>query len=385
MSEGDAIRCGGPDDVRCSMLVVRERTLELAACYEAALGPKLEVPQRPTLNPPRWELGHIAWFQQWWIERNPERALGHRADPQAPRRASDLPTADEWFDSSTVPHAARWSLPLPSIGGAREWLGSTQARTLALLACLPADADGDALYFFRLACLHEAMHAEAWVYMARSLGIEVPVAAAPAWRSEATLAIAAQPWTAGWAGGGFGFDNEMPAHSVPLAAFEIDAEPVSWRRYAGFVAEGGYDERRWWSDEGWEWRARSRPARPEFPEDDRCASHLSAHEAEAWCQWSGRRLPTEFEWECAAMTQPGFDWGAVWEWTASPFVPFAGFEPHPYRDYSQPWFNQRRVLRGASVATPACLRHARFRNFFTPDRTDVIAGFRSCVRAPENA
>jgi EgtB-related family protein len=90
-------------------------------------------------------------------------------------------------------------------------------------------------------------------------------------------------------------------------------------------------------------------------------------------------LPTEFEWECAALSGPGFSWGHVWEWTASPFIPFPGFVPHPYRDYSKPWFDTRRVLKGACAATSAALAHPRYRNFFEPQRSDIFAGFRSCA------
>jgi EgtB-related family protein len=116
------------------------------------------------------------------------------------------------------------------------------------------------------------------------------------------------------------------------------------------------------------------------------AVHLSAFEADAWCRWAGRRLPSEAEWECAAMTtpssaQPSFQWGRVWDWTASAFEPFPGFEPHPYRDYSAPWFGTRRVLRGASAATSPRMAHPKYRNFFTPERDDIFAGFRSCARA----
>ena len=110
------------------------------------------------------------------------------------------------------------------------------------------------------------------------------------------------------------------------------------------------------------------------------ASHLTLHEAEAWCRWAGRRLPTEAEWECAACSAPdAFRWGDVWEWTGSQFEPFPGFEPHPYRDYSAPWFDGRPVLRGASHCTQPRMRHPRYRNFFTAARNDVPAGFRSCA------
>jgi len=110
------------------------------------------------------------------------------------------------------------------------------------------------------------------------------------------------------------------------------------------------------------------------------ACHLTYFEAEAWCRWAGRQLPTEAQWERAAMTRPGFHWGQVWEWTASTFNPYPGFEAHPYRDYSAPWFGDRPVLRGASWATAGRMAHPRYRNYFTPERNDLHAGFRTCTQ-----
>ena len=92
-------------------------------------------------------------------------------------------------------------------------------------------------------------------------------------------------------------------------------------------------------------------------------------------------LPTEAQWEMAAMTHTGFQWGQVWEWTASTFGAYPGFEAHPYRDYSAPWFGTHQVLRGASSATVGRMVHPRYRNFFTPERTDIYAGFRTCAPA----
>jgi EgtB-related family protein len=113
------------------------------------------------------------------------------------------------------------------------------------------------------------------------------------------------------------------------------------------------------------------------------ALHLTAHEARAWCRWAGRRLPTEAEWEhaalCAGRDGEGFDWGHVWEWTASAFTPYPEFEPHPYRDYSAPWFDGRPVLRGASFATAPRMRSTCYRNYFPAERNDIFAGFRSCA------
>jgi EgtB-related family protein len=104
--------------------------------------------------------------------------------------------------------------------------------------------------------------------------------------------------------------------------------------------------------------------------------HANAADAQAWCEWAGRRLPTEAEWACAAHS-PDFAWGQVWEWTASDFAPYPGFVAHPYRDYSEPWWHGHRVLRGACAATSAHVVDVRYRNFFVPERRDIFAGFRS--------
>lgn len=378
-----SLRTGGRDVVKAALLAARKRTLLLADAYADALGPAgMRVPLRSSLNPPLWEWGHVAWFQEWWIARNRQRALGTRCDPDHERGPSIMAGSDRLYDSGKVAHATRWELPLPDEKSTREWMAGVMDATLDALEGIPEAAGDDELYFFRLVALHEEMHAEAAVYMAHALEIDVPASvlrpASGLSGGSAALHVPAQDFTVGWHGPGFAFDNELRPHTLQLGSFDIDAEPVSEARFQAFVDAGGYRDRRWWSDDGWAWLRQSGVSRRKGA-DDSPAMHVCAFEAEAWCRWAGRRLPTEFEWECAASTQPGFRWGDVWEWTSSAFTPYAGFEPHPYRDYSEPWFGTRRTLRGACAATSRNLMHPRYRNFFEPQRGDIFSGFRSCA------
>ncbi|MEI8305321.1 MAG: selenoneine synthase SenA [Burkholderiales bacterium] len=396
-----AVRQGGPRALAAAMAQTRADTLATFAAWEQAL-PDLKVPQRADLNPPSWELGHIGWFQTHWLARNPQRHLGCEADPAAVMPAPD----DALYDSSRVPHAERWSLPLPGAPALRRQLADQLGQSLALLAALPDDADPAALYFFRLAVLHEDMHHEAALYMARALGVPVTDAR---WQARALpaagepLRLPAGPWRLGSAAGeGFAFDNELPAHELALPAIEIDASARTWADYLPFIEDGGYRSPRWWDEPGRAWLRASGASAPRYLRREgggwlhwlqggwqaldprQAACHLSAHEARAWCRWAGRQLPTEAQWERAALTAgPAFRWGDVWEWTASGFGPFAGFRAHPYRDYSAPFFDGRPVLRGASCLTQPRVRHPRYRNYFPPDRSDIPAGFRSCaLQAP---
>lgn len=400
MSDAQAARAADKVALEALLLDARERTLRLFAAYEAALGPALRVPCTPELNLPLWELGHVGWFADWWIARNPQRGRGADADPDVPRTQPHQPgrgaASDALYNSSTVAHDRRWRLALPDAAATRAHLEASLADTLALLQT--AEDNDQGLYFHRLVLFHEDMHAEAAVYMAQTLGFdpgEAPTAPTGRTPMSDPLRLPAIHWTLGSTGPGFAFDNELGAHAVAVPAFEIDAQAVRWARYLPFVEQGGYQERRFWSETGWQWRERTgatgprhlrsgsngweqrRHGRWQALAPQAAASHLTAFEAEAWCRWAGRRLPTEAEWEVAAHQADGFQWGEVWEWTGSPFMPYPGFRAHPYVDYSRPWFDGRPVLRGASPATMPRMRHPRYRNYFPPERNDIVAGFRS--------
>jgi gamma-glutamyl hercynylcysteine S-oxide synthase len=399
MQSLDARRAGAAC-LEPALTALREQTLALFAATRSALGGRLDIAYAEEVNPPLWELGHLGWFEEFWIARNSERRRGAHAQLEAARAAPLLHGADALYDSSSVAHMKRWHLNLPDARRTQSCLAQVRERTLALLRTA-GDSD-DALYFFRWALMHEAMHLEAGLMIAQGLGLPVSDGAPARATAHRSCAVRGEVLTVGRDDGGFAFDNELGEHEVHVADFTIDSAPVTWRDWLPFFEAGGYDDASHWADAGWAWRQRALPAglprhlardeafehglkraafgRWQAPGLDTPAVHLSAHEAQAWCRWAGRRLPTEHEWTLAQQ-QLGADFvfGEVWEWTASPFAPWPGFTPHPYRDYSAPWFDGRPVLKGGSFATPPFMKHPRYRNFFAAGRNDVFAGFRSCA------
>jgi iron(II)-dependent oxidoreductase len=389
----------------------RARTLALVSdlADDQLLGPRLAI-----VNPLLWEIAHVAWFQDLWVLRH---ALG-----RPPARAA----GDSLYDSSRIPHDTRWDLPLLPRAEAIAYLEETAARAREAQR---DDAPPALAYFQMLAVFHEDMHDEAFLYTRQTLGYPPPpldLAAPPgdAGPLPGDVEVPGGPFLLGAPpASGFVFDNEKWAHEVPLEPFAIARAPVTQAELAAFVDDAGYARRELWTAEGWAWRERAGAAWPfhwrrgaagwerrDFDrfvplEPHRPVIHVNAFEAEAYCRWAGRRLPTEPEWERAAEGAPiagNLDarrrgcvdvaafpegdsaagcrqmFGNVWEWTSSAFLPYPGFEADPYRDYSQPWFATHRVLRGGAWTTRARLLRRTWRNFYTPDRRDVLAGFRTC-------
>lgn len=420
----------------------RQRTLELV---KDLADEQLIVPRMEIVNPFLWELGHAAFFYDAFLLR----VLG-----------SDkflLEGAENLYDSFKVDHDGRWELPLPSREKTLDYMHRVLESVVARLDSHEPSAKETYLYL--LSVLHEDMHGEAFTYMRQTL--EYP---APPLRilhdhsNPVEIGGGPLPGDVKIPGGRFQlgatpdlpfiFDNEKWAHPLEIRPFQIARAPATNAEFAEFVEDRGYLRRELWSNQGWVWRVKTGAQHPIYwcrgaqgwlrrhfhklvsLEAYAPVIHVNWYEAEAYCTWAGRRLPTEAEWEMAAgaeLTPDGrgitdrkrrYPWGDeppspdranldsrflgcidvgafpsgdsafgcrqmvgnVWEWTASAFYPFPGFiVDSPYKEYSAPWFGYRKVLRGGAWATRSRLACNTYRNFFLPYRCDIFAGFRTCA------
>ena len=333
------------------------------------------------INPPLWECAHIGWFSEWWCVRGAYNTTDGATVSDKP---SLWAAADAMLNSNTLAHDDRWSLALLTRESTVEYLDKTLYAVLSSLK-LQSDSD-DALYPYRLSLFHEAMHLEALAWCAQTLGGVRPawVRSLPPMHRPGEVLVPSGEYHCGHKGTGFSFDNERDGCAKEISEFSIDHTPISNAQFAQFVESGEYQARLgsshpcFWRQVNGEWQMRYfdqwQTLDPRAP-----VIHVSALEAEAYCHWAGRRLPTESEWEAAAQLG-AIDWGnSVWEWTATPFAPYTGFSADRYREYSAPWFDgKHRVLRGGSHATLELMHHSAYRNYFLPERSEVFAGFRTC-------
>jgi gamma-glutamyl hercynylcysteine S-oxide synthase len=420
------------------------RTLLEARCAELELSEGLTEAQMlgvkgHFLEPPIWELGHVGWFQEYWLLRH--------LDGATPL----MPGADGIYDSFYVPYAHRWDHDYPSRIATLAYISEILKRSMGRLDS--HEPRPDEAYFYTLAALHEDMHAENLMSIRQTLGYPRPALSRfePAAVSP-PVDPSYQPHDAEVPGGtymqgaadegSFVFDNEKWAHPVEVASFRIASTPVTNAEFQAFVDDDGYRRRALWGRRGWDWRRREGAAHPLFwvrGGDQRwyecrfgvTASldpwhpviHVNWYEAEAYCRWAGRRLPTEAEWEVAATLDPAtgrkhhFPWGNepptpgranldyraggtidvralpdgdsgvgcrqmignVWEWVEDTFQPYPGFMCDPYKEYSQPYFGQKKVLKGGCWTTRSRLIRSTWRNFFKHHRRNIFAGFRTAA------
>lgn len=391
-----AARTAGRDWLSLALMDARNRTLRWLASFEAAgrlFGGEghLAVPLRL--------IGRVGWFQEFWVSRHVQRARGEAGNALSLRLASIDHQADAWYADPSLLAWHAGHTPTPS--DVRSYLSATLDTTLELL--MGSGSDDAALHVFRLAVLHEDRLAEALAVAAQWLQVEPGDAAAPCGTASARaqrepIWMPAQRFSLGSPQGGLVPPNERWAHAIDVPDFEIDAQPVSWARFVEFAEDGGYDDPSHWSAEGWAWAQAGGRRAPRGVEQWRGgvlvqrgrevrraaagqpAVHLSWFEADAWCRWAGRRLPTEVEWELAACTATsrGFVWDDVWEWAAGTSRAWPGGGER-VAGFAAPPPAPRRVLRGASSWTMPRAAYVKSRRFADAERDDLFCGFRSCA------
>lgn len=387
----------------------------------------------PLMSPLVWDVAHVANYEEQWLVR----ALGGQA--------LTAPEFDSVYDAFRHPRRTRSQLPL--LRPQEAWAYAARVREAAyeVWQRVPEDSEEPLLrggFVFGMMAQHEQQHAETLCATLQLMQWEYHPAARP--RPQAPTAPRHEVLIPGgslergsthpWA-----YDNERPLHTVELAPYLIDSHPVTNGDYLVFVESGGYEQPRWWQPEGFAWvqaegirhplfwhQEGSRWWRRRFGQVEELplsepVQHVSWYEAEAYARWAGRRLPTEAEWERAAVGPQGrrsFPWGEawpgpehanlggttwgpasvgaypagtsaegvsgllgdVWEWTASDFNGYPGFGAFPYREYSEVFFGtEYKVLKGGSWASaPVAVRNS-FRNWDFPIRRQIFAGFR-CAR-----
>jgi iron(II)-dependent oxidoreductase len=422
----------------------RQRSYELVDDLDGGqlMGPKLD-----TINPLRWEIGHVAYFYEYFILRQlygHDSILGNRQ-------------ADALYDSIAVTHDTRWDLALLSMAETKNYM---QAVLDSLCERLqgPTASEQDS-FIYQFGVFHEDMHTEAFTWARQTLAYPTPHFSNAIDASELRNA-GAHPGYVEIPGGSFQlganpeaafmFDNEKYAHDVQVQAFSIAKAAVTNAEFAEFIADGGYQRDACWSEEGLKWRNKIKAGHPGYWIADAGGEisgkwlmrrfdqtiplpacepviHVTWYEADAYCRWAGLRLPTEIEWEVAALGEsdkntglakhkrrypwgeqpPGIDHanldgqalgcvdvaahaagdsafgcrqmlGNVWEWTSDTFEPYPGFSADAYKEYSSMLFGSTKVLRGGAWTSRGRMLHGTYRNFFGPDRWDIFCGFRTC-------
>lgn len=379
---------------------IRNRFLETRAETERLCEP-LEtedyIPQ-PTVDvsPAKWNIAHTTWFFEEMILR--ENLKGYKLfDPSFGFLFNSYYNT---IGERTDRHK-RGDLSRPTVVEVFEYRRHVEASMEKFFAGGPGE---ELLALVELGINHEQQHQELFLtdlkytFSLNPLDIVYREGFCPSENgprdANGITSLASGIYEIGHIGDGFCFDNELARHKVYLDDFSISKDLVRNRDFVNFIKDGGYEDHRLWHSEGWDWVKGNKIDSPLYwrLEDDGSYSsytlsgrrelnlespvcHISFYEASAFAEWSGKRLPTEFEWEAASSN---FEWGSRWEWTASSYEPYPGFElaDGAVGEYNGKFMVNQKVLRGASSVTPKGHSRNTYRNFFHPNLRWQFTGIR---------
>ncbi|CAM5706008.1 ergothioneine biosynthesis protein EgtB [Streptomyces griseorubiginosus] len=419
-----------------TLVTARDRTTLLTSCVEE---PDLTAQHSPLMSPLVWDLAHIGNQEEQWLLRTVggQEAIRPEIDGiydafEHPR--SERPSLPLLSPAESRRYAAEVRGRVLDIleGTALHGTRLTEAGfAFGMIAQHEQQHDETMLITHQLRKGPAALTAP-------------DPEPAPLFTGPAEVLVPGGPFTMGTSDEPWALDNERPAHRREVDAFWIDTTPVTNAEYQAFIEDGGYDTERWWAPAGWahirqhsihaplfwsrdgrQWLRRRFGVTEVVPPDEPVV-HVSWYEADAYARWAGRRLPTEAEWEKAARHDPAgnrstrYPWGDadprpehanlgqrhlrpapagsypegesplgvrqligdVWEWTASDFEPYPGFQAFPYKEYSEVFFGpDHKVLRGGSFAVDPVACRGTFRNWDYPIRRQIFSGFRTARSA----
>lgn len=345
------------------------------------------------VSPPKWHLGHVTWFFETLVLK-PFLKRYKEFDPQFGY------VFNSYYETvgKRVNRAERGNLSRPAVSEIFQYRKYVDS---AMFQLFDRNLPKDVLDIIETGLNHEQQHQELLLTDIKYILGNNPLFPAydekyvePGFRSrKGMVKITAGLYEAGYRGTAFCYDNELEPHKVYLDAFGISNGYVTNGEYEMFIREGGYRDFNLWHSDGWKWVNQNHIDSPLYwhlingrwyeytlaglkPLDRKApVRHVSYYEAFAYAQWKGMRLPTEFEWEAASGK---FNWGSRWEWTESSYLPYPGYKklPGALGEYNGKFMVGQKVLRGASVATPAGHSRNTYRNFFYPHERWQFTGIR---------
>jgi ergothioneine biosynthesis protein EgtB len=406
-------------DVAERFRTVRQRTIELCK----PLTPEdMMVQSCPEASPAKWHLAHTAWFFESFILSVFQP--GYRLfDEDFPWLFNSYYRSFAEFPDKKL----RASFSRPALEQILQYRAYVDEHLERLLEQNP---DPEVLVRVELGANHEEQHQELLLTDVLHAFYTNPLRPAYLPEADDPTAGTAQPMRfvqfagglldIGFNGAGFCYDNELPRHRVWLEPYALANRLVTNSEYAAFIADGGYRRSELWLSAGWDAIEQNRWKTPLYWNQDESewriftlrgeksleelnnapVSQISYFEADAYARWSGKRLPTEVEWEAAAAAQavqgnlldsailrpaPAHAadqlsqlWGDCWEWTASAYLGYPGFEPlaGSLGEYNGKFMSGQMVLRGGSCVTPRAHVRASYRNFFQPETRWQYSGIR---------